>query len=364
MVALIPAAIAAAASAYAVHRQGRNEHRARRAERHGNSGIYGGRGGLRDQIRAQEQLMRKQYQLGEKYGMPRQYQSERLRQIPTLNKSQQKLLDKITRQGGKEFGNFNNALQQFQNQLGQQASPLNYPQLQQNPTFAAGQNYLQNLFNPSSQAYQAFAQPMINEFNDVVTPGLKQSFSNLGALSSSGFTGALAHERGRLQDRLNALRTGLQQQALPEAFRYGVAPSEQFFQGETARQGQQGQNLQRAQLGLGALGTIGDIGIRRQHYGLGTQPFMNLHRPAQFHALQGGNPNVNFQQQQPQQGFLGQLGSNFASGLGTGLGQFGANALGNINWGGGGASPNYSNIASAQAQNSIGNAARSMAMGA
>lgn len=117
---------------------------------------------------------------------------DQMKQFPTLNPQQQQLLQQIlemTGQGG---------------QLGE--------------AYGGALSQLQEYLDPTSAAYQRFAQPEINQFEQETVPGLAERFAGAGAmgggLSSSGFGQALSSAGGQLQSRLAAMKAGLQQQAL------------------------------------------------------------------------------------------------------------------------------------------------------
>lgn len=85
---------------------------------------------------------------------------------------------------------------------------------------------LQQLLDPSSQAYDAFTQPHMTQFNEQTLPMLAERFAgagaNSGALSSSGFGQSLGAAGAGLQGNLAQLKAGLQQQAGNQIFsQYG-----------------------------------------------------------------------------------------------------------------------------------------------
>ena len=125
-------------------------------------------------------------------------------------------------------------------------------QFSNNPTFRAGESYLQNLLQQtpesSEEEYQANRQPMMTEFEQEILPGLEERFAGLGAGQSSGFQQTLAAAQNTLKERLAALKMNFGRQreeslynrqmaSIPYAGQYGMAPAQSA--------------LQRAQLGLG-----------------------------------------------------------------------------------------------------------------
>lgn len=163
-------------------------------------------------------------------------------------------------------------LQQLLSQLMGQSSNIG-----QNPLFQQGSNFLQQLLSGSPESTQAFEAPAMRQFNEQIVPGLAERFSGLGAgaQSSSAFQQALGQAGAGLSENLQALRSGLQMSALPQALGYAQQPIN---------------NLQ----GFGQLG-------------LGSQSF-------------GYVPK--------QQGFLKQLMTALAGGAGQGLGRLGTSFLG------------------------------------
>jgi len=163
-------------------------------------------------------------------------------------------------------------LQQLLSQLSGQNANIG-----QNPLFQQGSNYLQQLLSGSPESSAAFEAPAMRQFNEQIIPGLAERFSGMGAgaQSSSAFQQALGQAGAGLSENLQALRSGLQFGGLGHALGYSQQPIS---------------NLQ----GLGGLG-------------LGSQAF-------------GYAPK--------QQGFLKQLLSALAGGVGQGAGMLGTSFLG------------------------------------
>lgn len=91
------------------------------------------------------------------------------------------------------------------------------PQGQLGQANQQGNQYLQDLMNPDSEAVNQFTQPYMNQFNQQTLPGIAERFAGMGAqgggLSSSGFGQALGAAGGNLQTNLAGLKAGLGQQA-------------------------------------------------------------------------------------------------------------------------------------------------------
>lgn len=159
-----------------------------------------------------------------------------------------------------------------------------------NPLYSQGNQYLQNLLQGGPEATSAFEAPYLRQFNQRIVPGLTERFAGMGtgggALSSSAFNNSIAQAGVDLQERLAALRSGLQMQALPQALGYAQQPYSNLLNGlgisqfeNTFLPGQAGFGGSLAQLapyafgsgqGLyssgGALGGLGNLFSR----GLGT----------------------------------------------------------------------------------------------
>ncbi len=154
--------------------------------------------------------------------------------------------------------------------------------LESSPLYQQGNSYLSNLLNGSPEAYAAFEQPYLQNFEQSIVPGIAERFAGAGtgagASSSSALYNSLAQAGRGLQTDLAGLRAGLQTQAAPLA-------------------------LQQAQLPFA-----------QRLAGLNAQPYQPTYKPAQ-------------------PGFFDQAASGLVGGfndvLGKSLGQWGQNFLGN-----------------------------------
>jgi hypothetical protein len=75
------------------------------------------------------------------------------------------------------------------------------------------QDYYNSLFEPGNQAYENFASPFMNQFEEQILPQIAERFAGGGALSSSGFGQALGGAGAGLQAQLAQLFAGLQSKA-------------------------------------------------------------------------------------------------------------------------------------------------------
>lgn len=78
------------------------------------------------------------------------------------------------------------------------------------------QQYYNSLFEPGNQAYENFAAPFMNQFQEQILPQIAERFAGQGALSSSGFGQALGGAGAGLQSQLAQLFAQLQNQAAGE----------------------------------------------------------------------------------------------------------------------------------------------------
>ncbi len=92
------------------------------------------------------------------------------------------------------------------------------------PTFQGASDFLQQLFGGD---FEAFEQPLIQQFEQQIAPGIAERFAGLGAGSSSGLNQALAQEAGNLTTKLGSQRANLMMQGLPQALSFGQAPMAQ-----------------------------------------------------------------------------------------------------------------------------------------
>ena len=114
---------------------------------------------------------------------------DKLKKIDTMTKEQKQLLNQLTQLLSGPLG-----------QANQQALA-----------------YQQDLLDPSSEAYDRFAQPYLDQFNEQTIPQLGERFAgagaNSGALSSSGFGQSLSAAGASLSNQLAAMKQGLMSQA-------------------------------------------------------------------------------------------------------------------------------------------------------
>lgn len=92
------------------------------------------------------------------------------------------------------------------------------PEGQLGSAYGGALDLLKQYINPDSAMFQSLAAPHMRQFNEQTIPGLAEQFAGAGAmgggLSSSGFGQALGAAGGGLQERLAALQSQIQQQAV------------------------------------------------------------------------------------------------------------------------------------------------------
>ena len=83
--------------------------------------------------------------------------------------------------------------------------------------YQQSQDYYNSLLQPGNEAFQNFASPFMNQFEEQILPGIAERFAGYGggagALSSSGFGQALGGAGAGLQSQLAQLFAQLQSQA-------------------------------------------------------------------------------------------------------------------------------------------------------
>jgi len=127
---------------------------------------------------------------------------DKLKKVDTLNSQQRHLLEK------------------YMKKIDPRAFDLS-----KNPTFQAGQNFLTDMLNPSSEAYSKFEAPYLRNFQERIVPGIAERFSAYDAQNSSAFGQSLGQAGAGLQEQLASMRTQGMMNASQGALNYGLAPS-------------------------------------------------------------------------------------------------------------------------------------------
>lgn len=132
------------------------------------------------------------------------------------------------------------------------------------PTYKAGRNYLMDLLSGEPEAFANFEAPYMQNFEEQILPSIANRFAGMGTgasgLSSSGFQQTLAQAGRGLQKDLAAMRSGLQMQAIPQAYQFAQGPLQNQLQAmnwspyqTTFQQGQPGMYDALGQVLPGAL---------------------------------------------------------------------------------------------------------------
>lgn len=178
------------------------------------------------------------------------------------------------------WGNEDEMKQQSLYTPGQQRAEKDYWKnpINQNKTYQAGNDYLQNILSGDPSAFAAFEAPYMRNFEQNIAPGIAERFAGAGtgagASSSSALYNSLAQAGGNLQQDLAALRSNLMMQAAPQALQYAQQP----YSNTLAGLGQRGfeNTYQPGSTGVvgGALqGLASGVG---QGFGMGMNPFSSL----------------------------------------------------------------------------------------
>lgn len=103
--------------------------------------------------------------------------------------------------------------------------------IQQNPNYQTGQNWLQSMFS-DPEFFKSFEAPLQRQFQEQTVPELANRFAGMGsggALGSTAFRNQLAREGSNLSTNIAALRGGMQQQAIPQLLGYAQQPFSNYM---------------------------------------------------------------------------------------------------------------------------------------
>lgn len=105
-----------------------------------------------------------------------------------------------------------------QQQFGNQLIGLLQQMMQPQGGYGQAQQYHQNILGGGPQAFQDFAEPYLQQFQEQIAPRIAEQFAGMGALSSSGFGQALGGAGAGLQSQLAQLFSQLQQQSAGQQY--------------------------------------------------------------------------------------------------------------------------------------------------
>lgn len=96
--------------------------------------------------------------------------------------------------------------------------------------FQAGKNNLLSLLNGSDRSYEDFTRPALREFQERILPMLRERLVGGDERYTSAFQNAAFDAANKLEENLNAQKSGLRFSAIGPALQYAVAPSDQALQ--------------------------------------------------------------------------------------------------------------------------------------
>lgn len=108
--------------------------------------------------------------------------------------------------------------------------------------FGTAADYYRNLLSDENADYNAFAAPMLRQYNQDIVPGLSEQFAGMGAggLSSSGFRNAQLQGATDLAERLGAIRANLRQAGAAGLSNIGQMGLQNFSQNMVTQPGTPG----------------------------------------------------------------------------------------------------------------------------
>lgn len=100
--------------------------------------------------------------------------------------------------------------------------------IEQSPLYGQGSDFLRRLLSSDPELMKQFEQPYLNNFNEVIVPGIAERFAGMGtgggASSSSGLQNSLAQAGRGLQSDLAAMRGQMQLQGVNQGLQYAQQP--------------------------------------------------------------------------------------------------------------------------------------------
>lgn len=102
----------------------------------------------------------------------------------------------------------------------------------QNPQYQQGNEWMMSMFN-DPDFFKNVEAPAMRQFNEETIPGLANRFASMGSGGSTGstaFRNQLGREGSNLQTNLAAMRTGMQQNAIPQMMQSANMPFNNMMQ--------------------------------------------------------------------------------------------------------------------------------------
>jgi hypothetical protein len=104
--------------------------------------------------------------------------------------------------------------------------------INQNPEFQQGQEWLHSLYN-DPEFFKSFEAPLQRDFEENTIPNLANRFASMGSGGSTGstaFRNQLGREGSNLSTNIAALRGGMQQQGVNQGLQYANQPFQNMMQ--------------------------------------------------------------------------------------------------------------------------------------
>lgn len=129
--------------------------------------------------------------------------------------------------GKQGLGTINDILSDIKGMRGAGTQDIN-----QNPQFQQGQDWLMSMFNDPS-FFDKFEAPLQRQFQENTVPDLANRFASMGSggsMGSTAFRNQLGREGSNLSTNIAALRGGMQQQGVNQLQSYAQQPFQNMMQ--------------------------------------------------------------------------------------------------------------------------------------
>jgi hypothetical protein len=93
--------------------------------------------------------------------------------------------------------------------------------IEENPLYQAGNDWLMKLLSGDTSVFE---QPLIDQFNEEIAPGIAERFGGGQSKSSSAMNQTLAHAGSTLSSQIAKIRGDLMNQASSQALQYAQQP--------------------------------------------------------------------------------------------------------------------------------------------
>jgi len=133
---------------------------------------------------------------------------------------------------GEHGSTYNEKQQGGINDIMDQIKGMGSPDINQNPQFQQGNEWLMSMFN-DPEFFKSFEAPLQRQFEEETIPGLANRFASMGsggAQGSTAFRNQLGREASNLHTNIAALRGGMQQNAIPQLMNSAQMPINNLMQ--------------------------------------------------------------------------------------------------------------------------------------